>query len=153
MAEGDWNIRMTLAALDSMMEAVKAATIVASRKGAAAFVAQAQQNVTDTFGGRGNVSTGALRASIFADPPEQTGPAEWVTQFAPHTVYGRIQELGGVIVPVRAKSLHFFWQGLEWFRSMVTLPPRPYLQPALTQARPRVEQIVYEEWGNAMSGG
>lgn len=54
----------------------------------------------------------------------------------PYIVYGRIQELGGVITHKTANWLH--WVNLDprtgewtsWFRKSVYLPPRPYLEPA-----------------------
>jgi len=46
--------------------------------------------------------------------------------------YGRIQELGGVIKPVKAKRLHWVdEEGRHLSALAVTIPARPYLRPAV----------------------
>lgn len=54
-----------------------------------------------------------------------------VAEIGPHVVYGRIQELGGTIRPRNVEFLHFKIDNRDIFAKSVTLPPRPYLRPAV----------------------
>ncbi len=50
----------------------------------------------------------------------------------PTALHGRIHELGGTILPVEAKVLHWVNdQGEDVFANVVHLPARPYLRPAV----------------------
>lgn len=53
-------------------------------------------------------------------------------------VYALIQELGGTIVPVKAKMLMFKVDGETRFAHSVTIPARPYLRPAAAAIYPRL---------------
>lgn len=59
--------------------------------------------------------TGTLRRSIKVTGPVSAGMGRWLAEVGPTAVYGRVQELGGTA-----------GRG-------VTLPPRPYVQPAYEQ--------------------
>lgn len=74
--------------------------------------------------------TGTLARSVRAEPATLTGPGRATSSVAPHTVYARIQQLGGTIVPVRAKVLR--WpdktvKGGYRYAKKVRLPARPYM--------------------------
>jgi hypothetical protein len=87
--------------------------------------------------------TGTLARSIRAEEPYSSGPYSARTSVAPHTVYARIQQLGGHIYPrhtlqgrdvpfgpVRYSDLGFLrWEsdGQVHFARHVYLPPRPYM--------------------------
>lgn len=71
--------------------------------------------------------TGTLARSVQAEPAKLTGGGQATSSVAPHTVYARIQQLGGVIVPVRAKILHWTDKGGSHWAKRVTLPARPYM--------------------------
>ncbi len=67
-------------------------------------------------------------------------------------IYARIHEFGGTIKPVRARMLAWQTDG-EWhFAKQVTIPPRPYLGPALKSNRPAVEKLMAGEV-DALLGG
>jgi hypothetical protein len=73
------------------------------------------------------IVTGTLRRSlriVFAPPAART-----TSSLAPHTVYARIQEVGGDIYPVRRKYLRWFEDGAWHFAKHVHLPARPYMLP------------------------
>ena len=71
--------------------------------------------------------TGTLRRSLRVVP---AAPAPRTTaSLAPHTVYARIQELGGNIYPVRRKFLRWVEDGTVHFAKHVHLPARPYMRP------------------------
>lgn len=82
--------------------------------------------------------TGTLARSVRATKPEVSGYTARVS-VAPHTVYARIQQKGGHIVPVRAKFLRFSTPRGKWaggvlvgprgvqYSKHVYLPPRPYM--------------------------
>lgn len=47
----------------------------------------------------------------------------------------RIQELGGLITPNKAKMLHFVIGGQDVFAKAVHIPARPYLRPAFDEKK------------------
>lgn len=73
--------------------------------------------------------TGTLARSVRTNPAVGGGTRA-VSRVAPHTVYARIQQLGGTIRVVRAKVLT---DGKTFFGTQVTLPARPYM--VMTAAR------------------
>jgi phage gpG-like protein len=79
--------------------------------------------------------TGTLARSVRPEPARATGPGRASSSVAPHAVYARIQQKGGVIVPVRAKVLR--WKDGKKYRyaRRVVLPARPYM--VMTSARAR----------------
>jgi len=77
--------------------------------------------------------TGTLARSVRPVPAVPSGAYRATATVAPHTVYARVQQAGGVI---RAKHtladgrpgyLRFTVGGTVRFRHHVTLPPRPYM--------------------------
>ena len=77
--------------------------------------------------------TGTLARSVVAEAAKLTGPGKATSSVAPHTVYARIQQLGGDIYPVRAKILHWTDKGGSHWAKHVRLPARPYM--VMTDAR------------------
>jgi phage gpG-like protein len=67
--------------------------------------------------------TGTLARSV-RTRPAAGGGARATSSVAPHTVYARIQQLGGGIHVVRAKVLT---DGKRFFGKHVHLPARPYM--------------------------
>ena len=74
---------------------------------------------------------GALARSVTA----VLGPSSGIiarAYVAPHTVYARIQEYGGVVRPHGHPFLRFRGLDGEWvYKREVRLPARPYLRPTL----------------------
>jgi hypothetical protein len=100
--------------------------------------------------------SGTLARSVRAEPAKAAGAGQATSSVAPHTVYARIQQKGGVIVPVRARVLR--WKEGQKYRyaRRVVLPALPYM--VMTAARARrcrergiraVEGVVRE----ALAGG
>lgn len=77
--------------------------------------------------------TGTLARSVRAEPAVLSGSGRATSSVAPHTVYARIQQLGGVIVPVRAPLLK--WKDKSGWHSArrVRLPARPYMTMPLAR--------------------
>ena len=107
-----------------------AAAVAAVESGGRQIVNFAKLNVQRVFnhhqgGDAGINGTWTVEAKAIGKGAEAT--------IAPHTAYTRIQELGGTIEPVHAKRLA--WRdpdtGKWCFAKKVTLPPRPYLRPAV----------------------
>ena len=82
--------------------------------------------------------TGTLARSIRPEPAKLTGAGRASSSVAPHTVYARIQQLGGDIYSVRAKALRWkvktfgpLLKGAKRtnyvYAKHVYLPPRPYM--------------------------
>ena len=156
-------------ALDSLATRAILATPLAVVRGASLIQGQARSNASHRPGP--NVITGALRRSILvmggagpqAGPPGvalPSGPYRWSSIIAPTVIYGRIQELGGKIGPVSRLSRSGKGPGmLGWggtgptnrthFAMSVTLPPRPYLAPAVIEKRLAVQQSFYDSWAAA----
>ena len=72
-------------------------------------------------------------------------PAKLEARIGPGVIYGRIHEFGGVIKPKRGEFLSFIstqgkTAGQRLFLRSVTIPKRPYLQPALDDAKPAIER-------------
>lgn len=98
--------------------------------------------------------TGTLARSVRAESAVLTGAGRATSSVAPHTVYARIQQLGGVILPVRAKVLHWQDKNGHHYARRVTLPPRPYMvmtaerrQRCRSAAIAAVEHVVREALG------
>ncbi len=71
--------------------------------------------------------TGTLRRSVRVEPAVPQGPGRAMSSVAPHTVYARIQEVGGDVHVVRARVLT---DGRSFFGKHVRIPARPYMRPA-----------------------
>lgn len=69
-----------------------------------------------------------------------------------NVIYARIHEFGGVIEPKSARFLVFKVDD-RWIRtSRVTIPARPYLQPALESSRGMIEQLFAGEIDKLLDG-
>jgi len=88
----------------------------------------AKININDTF----NQPTGNLKNSITTRVVKSDSDSVTVHVGPSDVEYGRIQELGGVIKPVKAKRLHWVdEEGRHLSALAVTIPARPYLRPAV----------------------
>lgn len=106
--------------------------------------------------------TGTLARSVRPEPAKLAGPGRATSSVAPHTVYARIQQLGGDIYPVRAKALRWKVKTFgpllpgakrsNWvYAKHVYLPPRPYIvmndarrQECRSAAIAAVQRVVRE---------
>jgi phage gpG-like protein len=77
--------------------------------------------------------TGTLARSVRPEAARPAGAGRATSSVAPHAVYARIQQLGGVIVPVRAKVLRWVDKTGTHYARRVRLPARPYM--VMTDAR------------------
>jgi phage gpG-like protein len=75
--------------------------------------------------------TGALRESVQTTPAYPVGDAIWEAHVGPHIIYAAIQEYGGTM---HAHRDYMSWvtDGVRYYAKDVTLPPRPYIQPAVS---------------------
>lgn len=81
--------------------------------------------------------SGHLARSVRSEPAVMVARGRWSGRVGPTTVYGRIQELGGL-----AGRHH---------RSR--LPARPYLNPASGRMKARVRRQFIARWGEAIARG
>ena len=95
----------------------------------------AKENVKTKLNTTG-LSTGTLGRSIGI----VARPAQLEADIGPSVIYGRIHEFGGVIKPVKAQALAFEIKGQLILAQSVTIPKRPYLQPALDDAQPAIRR-------------
>lgn len=118
---------------DVLMKAANAGGIVIAN--------HAKLNIQKTFsvkqsGGRG------LQGSIIVKEAKSTSSSAWV-DVGPTKIYGRIQELGGIIKPVFAKMLSWVGDdGKRIFANQVRIPPRPYMRPAMDENEKDIMQAV-----------
>ncbi len=95
-----------------------------------------------------NAPTGRLRSSIthFVDASALRAIV------GTNVIYARVQEFGATIKPVRARML--FWTDDKGGHAahQVTIPPRPYLGPALETNRAAVEKLMAGEVDDLLGG-
>ena len=101
----------------------------------------AKINVNQTFSSKSTGGAG-LGGRIPTVISESSNTSAW-TDTGPTVIYGRIQELGGIIKPVFAKMLSWIGDDKKRiFAKMVTLPARPYLRPAADEHKPDILQAI-----------
>jgi hypothetical protein len=101
----------------------------------------AKVNVEKTFSSKSMGGAG-LGGSIHTVVVSR-GSNSCLVHVGPSVIYGRIQELGGVIKPVTAKMLSWVnAEGERIFANMVHIPARPYLRPALDENIDKVNQAI-----------
>ena len=76
--------------------------------------------------------TGALARSVTARLAGSTGLTASAV-VAPHTIYARIQNAGGVNRPSHARYMHWVNSGGSWYKKRVKIPERPYMEPAVRE--------------------
>lgn len=141
------------AALDAMIERVRAATDQGVDDGLALIQVGAQDNLTHFTHPPGTPTpsapgdppaliSGALRRAIKARRTKN-GPDVYEGRVGPTIIYGRIQELGGRL---GQNPRHGMW------RRPGFLPPRPYLRPAAFNAAPKIRRLLIEVWARAVRG-
>jgi len=121
--------------LDKAAKTANKRVMDAVRKGALRVQRGAKVNVHQKLNTTG-LSTGTLGRSIGI----VAKPAQLEASIGPSVIYGRIHEFGGIIKPVKAKALAFEVGGQLVFAQSVTIPKRPYLQPALDDAKPAIDR-------------
>jgi len=92
--------------------------------------------------GRLGVVTGRLRSSLSTEVRGLGANVQGVV--GSNVKYARIHELGGTIVPKKAKALKFFYPKAGHWVSVksVEIPARPYLSTALRDKQKEIEAIL-----------
>ena len=129
---------------DNVKAALKAATGDALKRAALAgghvIEANAKINANNTFSSKSTGGAG-LGGSIQTVVSKSTDTRAEV-EVGPTVIYGRIQELGGIILPVHAKILSWVDNGVRIFAKRVQIPARPYLRPAVDEHENEIRQAV-----------
>lgn len=112
----------------------------AAMAGGQVVEAQAKINVEHTFSHK-SVGGAGLGGSIQTVPSMSDANSAWM-DVGPTVIYGRIQELGGIVKPVHAKMLSWVDDGIRIFAKLVHIPPRPYLRPAIDESEEKIKQAV-----------
>ena len=102
----------------------------------AAIVVQRQARKNAMVGGKAGFKTSRGAAGLVGSIGFEV--KRFIARVGSNLVYARIHEIGGVIRPKTAKALHFVIDGQHIVVQSVTIPPRPYLRPALFDQRARV---------------
>lgn len=84
--------------------------------------------------------SGHLRRSIRSGIKEK--PLSIVGWIFTDVIYGRINELGGIIRPKKGKYLKFQIAGKWVMVKKVTIPAKPYLGPAITDHINQIKNII-----------
>ena len=129
---------------DNVQAALKAATGDALKRAAMAggqvIEANAKINVNRTFSSKSTGGAG-LGGSIQTRVSKSTDTHAEV-EVGPTVIYGRIQELGGIVLPVHAKMLSWVDNGVRIFAKRVQIPARPYLRPAVDEHENDINKAV-----------
>jgi phage gpG-like protein len=112
----------------------------AALAGGLVIEANAKINVEKTFSSKSTGGAG-LAGSIQTVISKSTSTLAEV-EVGPTVIYGRIQELGGVILPVFAKLLSWVDDGKRIFAKRVQIPARPYLRPAMDEHEDDIRDAV-----------
>ncbi len=143
MADGSFDIEDALAALEELRTVARSAGEKAADRGA--------QELVRVTRGTTPVKSGRLKNSIFADPVRTAG-ATFRVDVAPHTIYARIQDLGGEIVPKRARFLSWEADGVRHFARSVYLPGSRYFQRGMDEAMGPVQKAIEQAFREAFGG-
>lgn len=112
----------------------------AAMAGGFVIEANAKINVNKTFSSKATGGAG-LGGSIQVVKSKAT-PDIAEVDVGPTVIYGRIQELGGIVLPVYAKMLSWVDNGKRIFAKRVQIPARPYLRPAVDEHERDISQAV-----------
>jgi len=91
--------------------------------------------------GNSTNAPGDLARSFDVEGP-YGGDGIWSGRVGPTMIYSRQRELGGPIVPVRARVLHFTVFGDEVFTPRVYQFPNPYTKRAYDLTLPALPEVV-----------
>ena len=159
----DWNFRIVGNAFEGLQhiaDQAKRTIMAAVNKSAHKVQARAKINVHQKLNTTG-LSKGILSRSITVI----SRPIALEAAIGPTVIYGRIHEFGGVIKPIKGEFLWFrvpVSQAISFTKAgkvkpgaiemsglihvrQVTIPPRPYLNPALEASKPDIDEIFREE--------
>ncbi|OGO12733.1 MAG: hypothetical protein A2Y53_04880 [Chloroflexi bacterium RBG_16_47_49] len=104
----------------------------------------AKLNIRSTFSAKSKGGAGLAGSMVVELVKSSDKSAE--VDVGPTKIYGRIQELGGIIKPVFAKMLSWIGDdGKRIFAHQVRIPPRPYLRPAVDSNMDTIRQAVEEQ--------
>lgn len=129
-----FNAKMKALSSAAQGEALRSAV----EAGARVIQANAQINANEVFSDK---ATNTLANSIIVET-ESNGKNKASANIGPTVVYGRIQELGGIVKPVVAKMLSWVDDGKRIFAKYVQLRPRPYLRPAVDGKEDQIKQAI-----------
>ena len=115
---------VAMAMADTFKDHLKGVTLRRS------FAAPGQFGTPAPPGGPPAWRTGALATSV-TSWPGMGGGMRASASSGPHTIYDWVQEYGATLHARRFPHMHWVNTGGEWWKKRVTLPARPYMQPAL----------------------
>jgi hypothetical protein len=145
-----------IAGLERISKAINLATRLAVSDGMKLTQKLARANAP--MGTRSGSTPGALRRSILGKGPTPDGLATWTGKMGPTVIYGRIRELGGMIVPTHAPILHWVNNAGNSVYAMhsdqkLGSSSKPYLKPAVMVVRTRFQAMAERRWAVALLAG
>ena len=106
----------------------------------------AKANIERTFSNAHGDAGLAGSIIVETSMKELGSTSECEVTVGPTALHGRIQELGGTIRPVSKNMLSWPTEsGERAFAKEVTLPPRPYLRPAVDEHQAEIEAAIAEQ--------
>ena len=126
-------------------------------EGADVVQSYANLNATNVFGdqvhdsARNKNNTGHIRNSIMVEVQRTQGGA--CAEIGPSAIYGRVQEMGGTIRPKTEGGVLKFQIDGQWRSAkQVTLPPRPYLKPAVEDHQDEIIRVMTDSLADNLAG-
>jgi hypothetical protein len=126
--------RATRLALDEMVIRVTAAGAVISKRGGLLVQRGAQGRLHTGYG----VVSGTMRRSVHTEGPRVVGEGVFGTKVGASIIYARRFELG--------------FTGPDSLGRVFPFRPRPFVAPAVRQARPLIGALAVREWRKAIRG-
>lgn len=147
------DVSRTVAALDALADRIRTETAAAVMEGA--LLVERLAKIDAPY------KSGTLRRSISTSGPYPAGDARFRAEVGPTVIYARMRELGGFIpggaVPMPKPPgptgwLHWVSGGRDHFAKLVHQTGRPYMKPAVDEARPLFRAIAVNHWTAAIEG-
>lgn len=144
----DVDDRRVMARLDAMPSGVRAALL----KKVTVLRLKLEARIKQKLSGEVlNVRTGNLRRSIFSETINDGARVEGRAASSGDVKYGAIHEFGGVIVPVKAKTLSFVIDGKRIFTKKVVMPKRSFMRTSLSELKPEIIAGLQSAVGEAVN--
>jgi hypothetical protein len=139
------SIKMTFNFEDHFSDAIRAVSgdtlAKAVMAGGHVVEAYAKINVNETFSS--HATGGAGLAGSIQTVLDKSIETSAEASVGPTVIYGRIQELGGTILPIHGEYLTFQTYDGQWHKvKVVHMPPKPYLRPALDSHQDEILQAA-----------
>ena len=135
------NVKIVFNYTDDVIKSITGKTLEkAALAGGFVIEGNAKINANNTFSSKSTGGAGLGGSIQTVVEKSQKTYAE--VAVGPTVIYGRIHELGGIILPVYAKMLSWVDNGKRIFAKRVQIPARPYLRPAVDEHENEIRDAI-----------